>query len=234
MNRHTVVRTFGKRASIACVLLLGGSAVTAGPAHAPPDSVAKGDHPLSVRLGGGLTIPFGDLANDDPYAGWQGNQGPGLTLTGGIRLPLVPEAIIRLEAVLHRFGSNDLRGWYIRSTEVARDTLRATATRQALAVGVQANLDYMPGDGSGWDAYWSGGIGLVYARYDDDIKVQDGERISAHDETTSLAVSAGMGLLVGRVDLLLSIGLREPRFNRVSATSWPSADLTISLDLPVH
>jgi len=197
------------------------------------DSHALELRPFSVRIGGGLTLPLGDLANDLETTGWTGNQGVGFTLSAGVRIPLTATVAIRPEISMHRFGAGDIGFTAIRGSGASIDTIGAKLTRQAMVAGLGAWIDYIPAGSGETTLYLTGGLGLLYARYSDDVTFDDGATATGREESTTLVASGGIGLLAGPIDALFSIGIRQPRFDIVGDTTWSSADLTIALDLPV-
>lgn len=223
--------------AFACLLAWGARDASAQSASAADEPTAA--HELlprgwSLRLAGGISQPLADLANDDPRQGWVGGQTLGYALHAGVRIPIMPDLLIRPELSFYGFGG-------YRDTKVPTlifdgsgaepDTVTGDWKRETVMGGLRVHLDYISVDRSFISPFLTGALGLVYMRVDDDIVIE-GEMIDQKQDTLGLSASVGVGLLVGAAEIVVEGTFQEPGFTDFGSVSWFTADLSAGFSLP--
>jgi len=205
------------RACLAIAVLAG-----VAPARATPaDSTAA--HPwlpgLSIRIGGSLAVPSGDLASEERI-GFAGGQGLGWHLSAGPRILLAPTLAVRPELSYYRFGEfEEVDVPVLVGTElVSGDLLRRTQMG-----GVRVYIEYLPLPESGFAVCLHGGVGLMYMRYDDEFRLPD-ETLEHGEGVIGGTAAGGVGIMLHHLEITLAATLQEPGFENFAPT-WPTFDL---------
>jgi hypothetical protein len=179
---------------------------------------------IDLRLGVAAAIPAGELANEDPRHGWIGGQGTGIAASAGIRMPIARDVYFRPELTYHRFRSFTGEEPVVVFDGLDRDTVSTDWSRQAWFTGLQLAVDYIPGSSTGITPFLWGGVGLLYLRYEDDIRLTEGPRATPHEDATAMSVRGGAGVVMRRFEIDLSLG----------RTSWYTVDLAVAMTIPLR
>jgi hypothetical protein len=203
---------------------------------AEPDATPAGEPfaAIDLHLGVAASVPAGELANEDPRHGWFGGQGTGLAASAGVRIAITRDVYLRPELTYHRFRAFETEEPFIAFDGFDSDTISTDWSRQVWFTGLQLAVDYIPASSSGITPFLWGGLGLLYLRYEDDIRFLDGTRTTPHEGATAMSVRGGVGVVLRRFEIDLSLGLQEPSFGIVGRTSWYSVDLGVATTIPLH
>jgi hypothetical protein len=182
---------------------------------------------VSIRLSGGLAIPSGDLASEE-RVGFAGGQGAGFTVGAGARVLVTSTLAIRPELSYYRFGR-----WRADDLTVLIGTTVTTGDldRRTQMGGLRVYLEYVPAPEGGFSVFLSGGLGLVYTRYDDRLVVVSGDTFEHHEGVVSGSAAGGVGIMLHHIEVMISGSLQEPGFEDFAPT-WNTFDLSVAYWLP--
>jgi hypothetical protein len=203
------------------------------------DPASAREHPparWALRVAGGVALPLGDLANDDPGAGWVGGQGTGYALQAGVRIPLMRDVLVRPELSLYGFGDHHdpaLPVLVFDGSGGPPDTVSGDWTRRTLMAGLRVHLDYVPEDRRFVSPFLTGGLGLVFMRLEDEFLLPGYENVGLEEETLGLSASIGVGLLVGALEIVAAGTFQEPGFTDFGSVSWFTADISVGYSIPI-
>jgi hypothetical protein len=189
---------------------------------------------IDLHFSVAAAIPAGELANEDPRHGWFGAQRTGFAASAGIRMPIAHDVYFRPEVTYHRFRPFRTKEPLVVFDAVGLDTVSNDWSRQVWFAGLQLAADYIPTSPSGITPFLWGGVGLLYLRYEDDIRLLEGARETPHEDATAISVRGGIGVALRRFEIDLSLGVQEPNFGIVGRTSWYTIDLAVATTIPLR
>lgn len=229
VSHPTLRRSLG---ALLTLVAIGGGASTVLAQDAEIELTPVDPLPLSIRFGGGLAIPYGDAANENPDLGWVGAQGPGYSARVGVRVPFMDTAYFRPEVSFQRYGEHDgtVDVLVNDGVDIYRDT--ASHHMESTMVAFRVYLEYIPLAGSGLDVFLAGGLGLAHVGYERTLSL-DGDPFTQDEGELSGSLAIEVGVRVRGLELTLSSDFQSPRY--VDGTpSWNTAHLYLAYLLPLR
>jgi len=188
--------------------------------------------PFAIRLAGGVIVPFGDAANDDPDVGWVGAQGAGFGGRVGIRIPFMETAYFRPEVSYQRYGAHDgtIDVFVSDGFSVTRE--RAAHHIESGMAAFRLYLEYIPLAGTGLDVFLAGGVGLAHVDYDRTLTLAGADPFTREEGELSGSLAFEVGMRIRGLELTASADFQSPRYEDGTPT-WNTAHLYLAYLLPL-